>query len=232
MGKHTSEEDVPEVVEAPGLTVTDSRAAGEVFIGDLTGPDADRWRPGSPSTARTAASRVALLGEAGPQLRRRGRHTLAGGTGRPTTARASSPAPTSSPPTATGKSPDGCGWTRRGSTATVIRTMVTEHRHVREPPRRVHFFTFHERVVAKRAFPRQFKVEERKPAWQGQQSHVQTYESRSRRAQAPSAGQPASRPAAGPSEAPYPAQGSPARAAGARTRASGAGRPGGAAGFH
>jgi hypothetical protein len=68
MGKHTNDGGAPEVVEAPGFTVTDPQGRTRLFLGDLSGPD-DAWRPGLAVYDEDGTERVSLLlGDAGPVL--------------------------------------------------------------------------------------------------------------------------------------------------------------------
>lgn len=67
--KHTNDEGGPEVVEAPGFTVTDPQGRTRLFIGDLSGPGGDLWRPGIAIYDEDGSERVSLLlGDAGPVL--------------------------------------------------------------------------------------------------------------------------------------------------------------------
>jgi hypothetical protein len=68
MKKATDERDAPEVVEAPGFTVTDPQGRTRLFLGDLSGPN-ESWRPGFALYDEDGTERVSLLlGDAGPVL--------------------------------------------------------------------------------------------------------------------------------------------------------------------
>lgn len=68
MKKATDDGGAPEVVEAPGFTVTDPQGRTWLFLGDLSGPN-ESWRPGFAVYDEDGTERVSLLlGDAGPVL--------------------------------------------------------------------------------------------------------------------------------------------------------------------
>jgi hypothetical protein len=66
--KATDDGGAPEVVEAPGFTVTDPQGRTRLFLGDLSGLN-EPWRPGFALYDEHGTERVSLLlGDAGPIL--------------------------------------------------------------------------------------------------------------------------------------------------------------------